>query len=744
MTIRNVSRVSASLAALVLAACGGGGGGGGSSNSGGGSGSTPDAPPVLTVTRSSDSVEAGATVVFTITAQDARDGAVPWTLTCDQGTVDNGILTAPEVDVETTIFCTVMASDSAGNQSTRDIAITVRPAGVLALPEGETSLQGGQFGLLFASNLTLDQETYQGELDGEAITLVRHGTDTLLFGVPTYFSAGEKTVSVTIAGRTFTQTVNVTAAPVIDDPLSVVTDVFQDAKATIEQLLADEAATLTPEQTATLQGILDDIDEGVNSLSTMTPADLQGLAVVLTSNGFAGASASAMNQLFKVNLADCENATSAFLASHLKTVRRIGIISALGVVGYVLATPEPVFTKVAAVAIVAGTLAYVVKASKELNAGVANVIDKCIVEFGAQLIAEVGGANGSQKAGGRAVAYAADTRYGFRHNEPRTFQIERTMRLHDTVLGRMQQAFNRLVTAINSLPYIPAPAQELLENMKVETTELLPASEVSLGAISSEHVTGSMSASGDSLTLRFKAVDAEAENIDFTFSLTRTDEDPIVVPAQLTLELPEAEDGSLTVIQGRAKDGLLQVRGADSLELVEEPKLGTVTLQADGSFTYTPGNLVFGEDSFVYRARNEVGTSEPATVNVTIERQFEGAWQIVATETIQYESQPGLCPSSGTTTFTVNVTKVSDTLYQASLYGYTMNLTMPSKDFAGGLSGSFSISYPDGEDDLGETNESITVVIYNSNELSGTNGWIYQGPGGTSCSANVDFTGTRP
>src|SRR5690606_10376178 len=97
----------------------------------------------------------------------------------------------------------------------------------------------------------------------------------------------------------------------------------------------------------------------------------------------------------------------------------------------------------------------------------------------------------------------------------------------------------------------------------------------------------------------------------------------------------------------------------------------------NGEFTYTPAGVAFGPDEFTYRARNEHGYSDPATVTVSIERQFEGAWHVVATETIAYESQPGLCPSSGTTTLTINVTKVSDTLYQFSYSGYTMNLTMP-------------------------------------------------------------------
>lgn len=129
---------------------------------------------------------------------------------------------------------------------------------------------------------------------------------------------------------------------------------------------------------------------------------------------------------------------------------------------------------------------------------------------------------------------------------------------------------------------------------------------------------------------------------------------------------------------------------------------------------------------------------------MSIERQFEGAWRVVATETISYESQPGLCPSSGTTTLTINVTKVSDTLYQFSYSGYTMNLTMPSKDSDAGLNGALSVTYPDGEGDLGSTTENLSVQVPSSNTLSGNNVWAYSGPEDTHCGGTVTYEGTRP
>ncbi|HKU45645.1 MAG TPA: Ig-like domain-containing protein [Burkholderiales bacterium] len=59
---------------------------------------------------------------------------------------------------------------------------------------------------------------------------------------------------------------------------------------------------------------------------------------------------------------------------------------------------------------------------------------------------------------------------------------------------------------------------------------------------------------------------------------------------------------------------------ADTLSaiLVSGPAHGTLTLNADGGFTYTPGQNFNGEDSFSYRASDGVADSNQATVTITV------------------------------------------------------------------------------------------------------------------------------
>ena len=53
---------------------------------------------------------------------------------------------------------------------------------------------------------------------------------------------------------------------------------------------------------------------------------------------------------------------------------------------------------------------------------------------------------------------------------------------------------------------------------------------------------------------------------------------------------------------------------------VGDPAHGTVALNANGSFTYTPTSGYFGPDSFTYTASDGVASSSTTTVSLTIEK----------------------------------------------------------------------------------------------------------------------------
>ena len=110
-----------------------------------------------------------------------------------------------------------------------------------------------------------------------------------------------------------------------------------------------------------------------------------------------------------------------------------------------------------------------------------------------------------------------------------------------------------------------------------------------------------------------------------------------------------AEDTALTVdapgvlVNDNDPDG-------DSLHTVVEsaPSHGTLTLDADGSFTYTPASDYSGSDAFTYRANDGILTSNLATVTLTV-----SATNDTPTVTVAAGGTCGRDDHSGTVNLTV-------------------------------------------------------------------------------------------
>jgi hypothetical protein len=89
---------------------------------------------------------------------------------------------------------------------------------------------------------------------------------------------------------------------------------------------------------------------------------------------------------------------------------------------------------------------------------------------------------------------------------------------------------------------------------------------------------------------------------------------------------PAASDDDFTVDEGSDQTWHFDAPGVlandqasgGSAELVGGASNGSVTLHADGSFDYRPGPDYFGPDGFTYRIRTGSGSSNTATVRITV------------------------------------------------------------------------------------------------------------------------------
>ncbi len=135
-----------------------------------------------------------------------------------------------------------------------------------------------------------------------------------------------------------------------------------------------------------------------------------------------------------------------------------------------------------------------------------------------------------------------------------------------------------------------------------------------------------------------------------TFSPLRTEEDadavvtylPIyadrVAPAAaMTIAIrgkedkaPVAEDFSIETYKNLANEGKLKVTDPEGQQLtytvIRQPRRGEVTIQENGSFTYTPKKNKVGVDSFTFTATDPAGNvSREATVTVQILKPSQSA-----------------------------------------------------------------------------------------------------------------------
>lgn len=730
-------RTLASLMILgAISGCSGGDSGGSGGGGGGGGGSTADTQAPIVSLAAPATVEGGLTLALTATATDNVTTGLTPTIACDGGTLTGTMLVTPVVTAATTITCTASATDAAGNTGRATASISVQPTTVsLKQAPGTSTLSQGKYGALFAENLPLEQASYTGKLGGKDVTLYRSDdARTLVFVTPTGLSAGAQTMTVTIGSRSYSFTVQVSAPAEVANARNVVLDFLTTRKNEAQAFLASAGASLNATAKADINAKIAQLQTGISTIDSFSAEDLRNAAIYIQANQFLAASTLAARSLVPSAADDrkCNAAADIFIYSVVTTIAaaKVTTLAAAGI-----------GTGLGAIVFAGGALLTYLAFDKGVLKSLDAIADYCFD------IEKLGLSNYNYQPSGAMIAgqkvryvtaTTAATRLGFSNDVPRTFQVQQHKSLFASVAGAIKSSTDKLYALAVANNYVPESLAKMVSRVG-GYDENLPASTVALSGITSG-VTGSASGSGDVLTLRFKAVNPDKENIDFSFTLTPADSKALPVDATLTLALPKVNDAAIKVTQGQPTSSSLQVSGADTLELVDRPTKGNVALQNNGSFIYTPTGQNFGDDKFTYRGKNANGYSKAATVLVTIERKFDGAWSVTSRSTTTSQSQAGLCPNE-TNSFTIMVSKVSDTQYTTSYGGFPITLTMSSKDDPAGLSGSTTVTYDDGP---GKTTETLNASIPNSSQLTGSGSFSYAGPGNTRCSGTTSVTGVRP
>ena len=119
----------------------------------------------------------------------------------------------------------------------------------------------------------------------------------------------------------------------------------------------------------------------------------------------------------------------------------------------------------------------------------------------------------------------------------------------------------------------------------------------------------------------YRASDGEAASgvTAVAIAVTPVNDVPVAVADSYSL----TQGGTLNVAAPGVLGNDSDIEGTLSAVLVSGPSNGTLTLNANGSFTYTPAGAFYGSDSFVYRA-NDGMASAPATVTIVVNRLVYG------------------------------------------------------------------------------------------------------------------------
>jgi VCBS repeat-containing protein len=203
----------------------------------------------------------------------------------------------------------------------------------------------------------------------------------------------------------------------------------------------------------------------------------------------------------------------------------------------------------------------------------------------------------------------------------------------------------------------------------------------------------------DSFT--YKANDGTADSNVATVAIAVTDTPPVASDHRYSVASGAVLDVSAPGVLGNDTDA-----NGDALSAIEVagPSHGTLALNADGSFSYTPAQGYGGPDSFAYKANDGTADSNVATVAITVQAApphltgianlthskkgltaiilgFDEAMNRGSVESLGLYRVAGAVKARKQTMFTKPV-GITGATYDSSAHTVTINLSKPFKGLA--------------------------------------------------------------
>ncbi|MBI5494768.1 MAG: tandem-95 repeat protein [Deltaproteobacteria bacterium] len=213
------------------------------------------------------------------------------------------------------------------------------------------------------------------------------------------------------------------------------------------------------------------------------------------------------------------------------------------------------------------------------------------------------------------------------------------------------------------------------------------------------------------VTITVSATDPDGARSSDTFVVTVT---PINdAPVATTESYTATEDTLLTVsaLLGVLANDLDPDLDALTAHVVSDVAHGTLTLAADGSFTYQPSQDYSGADSFTYAANDGTVDSNTVTVDLTVTAVNDAPVAVDATVTLAEDATQAITLAGTDVDGDVLVYAVVTAPTHGTLSGTEPNLTyQPSAEYAGPDSLVFSVTDPSGATDQATVTIDVTPV----------------------------------
>jgi parallel beta-helix repeat protein/VCBS repeat-containing protein len=228
----------------------------------------------------------------------------------------------------------------------------------------------------------------------------------------------------------------------------------------------------------------------------------------------------------------------------------------------------------------------------------------------------------------------------------------------------------------------------------------------------------------DSFT--YKANDGQSDSNVATVTITvnPVNDAPVAADDGYSVD----EDGSLTVPASGVLGNDADKDGNPlTAVVVSNPTHGTLTLNADGSFTYTPAVDYSGADSFTYKANDGTGESNAATVTITVNPVNDAP---VGSDD-SYETDEGTVLDTPSPGVLANDTDKEGSALTAVLVSEPSHGTVvvnadgafsytPAADYSG--TDSFTYRVSDGQVDSGPA--TVTIDVIPSENTPSGGGWV--------------------